>query len=95
MMKHGFEEKLGSQVTESEYKDIEFVYTFHPSISNTEGETQIAQLYKIGGMRLIKDMIPTARKAQELNNKIIAANANLMRLKRQSEMLENGEESEE
>lgn len=95
MMKHEFEEKLGSQVTESEYKDIEFVYTFHPSISNTEGKTQIAQLYKIGGMRLIKDMIPTARKAQELNNKIIAANANLMRLKRQSEMLENGEESEE
>lgn len=95
MMKHEFEEKLGSQVTESEYKDIDFVYTFHPSISNTEGKTQIAQLYKIGGMRLIKDMLPTARKAQELDNKIMAANANLMRLKRQSEMLANGEESEE
>ena len=40
-------------------------------------------------------MIPTARKAQELDNKIMAANANLMRLKRQSEMLANGEESEE
>lgn len=95
MMKHEFEERLGSQVTESEYKDIEFVYTFHPVISNTEGKTQIAQLYKIGGMRLIKDMLPTARKAQELDNKIMAANANLMRLKRQSEMLANGEESEE
>lgn len=95
MMKHEFEEKLGGQATESEYKDIEFVYTFHPSISNTEGKTQIAQLYKIGGMRLIKDMLPTARKAQELDNKIMAANANLMRLKRQSEMLANGEESEE
>lgn len=95
MTKHEFEEWLGSQVTESEYKDIEFVYTFHPSISNTEGKTQIAQLYKIGGMRLIKDMLPTARKAQELDNKIMAANANLMRLKRQSEMLANGEESEE
>ena len=51
MMKHEFEEKLGNQVTEKEYKDIEFVYTFHPSISNTEGKTQIAQLYKIGGIR--------------------------------------------
>lgn len=95
MTKHEFEEKLGNQVTEKEYKDIEFVYTFHPSISNTEGKTQIAQLYKIGGIRLIRDMIPTARKAQELDNKIMAANANLMRLKRQSEMLANGEESEE
>ena len=44
---------------------------------------------------MIRDMIPTARKAQELDNKIMAANANLMRLKRQSEMLANGEESEE
>lgn len=64
-MKHEFEEKLGSQVTEEKYKDIEFVYTFHPSISNTEGKTQIAQLYKLGGIRLIRDMIPTARKAAE------------------------------
>ena len=95
MMKHEFEEKLGKPVTESEYKDIEFVYTFHPSVSNTGGKTQIAELYKIGGIRLIRDMIPTARKAQELDNKIMAANANLMRLKRQSEMLANGEESEE
>lgn len=95
MMKHEFEEKLGKSVTESEYKDIEFVYTFHPSISNTEGKTQIAKLYELGGNRLIKDMIPTARKAQLLDGKIMTANANLMELKRQLEMLANGEESEE
>lgn len=95
MMKHEFEEKLGKSVTESEYKDIEFVYTFHPSVSNTEGKKQIAELYKIGGIRLIRDMIPTARKAQLLDGKIMAANANLMELKRQFEMLANGEESEE
>lgn len=95
MTKHEFEEWLGGQVTEKEYKDIKFVYTFHPSISNTEGKTQIAQLYKIGGMRLIKDMLPTARKAQELDNKIMKANSNLMELKRQFEMLANGEEESE
>lgn len=95
MMKHEFEKKLGKPVTRKEYKDIEFVYTFHPSVSNTEGKKQIVELYKIGGMRLIKDMMPTARKAQELENKIITANVNLMKLKRQFEMLENGEESEE
>ena len=95
MMKHEFEKKLGKPVTRKEYKDIEFVYTFHPSVSNTGGKTQIAELYKIGGIRLIRDMIPTARKAQELENKIITANVNLMKLKRQFEMLENGEESEE
>ena len=92
MMKHEFEKKLGKPVTRKEYKDIEFVYTFHPSVSNAEGKKQIVELYKIGGMRLIKDMMPTARKAQELENKIITANVNLMKLKRQFEMLENGEE---
>ena len=95
MMKHEFEERLGKPVTESEYKDIEFVYTFHPSVSNTGGKTQIAELYKIGGIRLIRDMIPTAKKAQILEEKIITANTDLMKLKRQFEMLANGEESEE
>lgn len=95
MMKHEFEEKLGKSVTESEYKDIEFVYTFHPSISNTEGKTQIAELYKIGGIRLIRDMIPTAKKAQILEEKIITANTDLMKLKHQFEMLANGEEESE
>lgn len=95
MMKHEFEEKLGNQVTEKEYKDIEFVYTFHPSVSNTEGKKQIAELYKIGGIRLIRDMIPTAKKAQILEEKIITANTDLMKLKRQFEMLANGEEESE
>ena len=95
MMKHEFEEKLGKPVTESEYKDIEFVYTFHPSVSNTEGKKQIAELYKIGGIRLIRDMIPTAKKAQILEEKIITANTDLMKLKHQFEMLENGEEESE
>ncbi len=95
MMKHEFEERLGKPVTEKEYKDIEFVYTFHPSVSNTEGKTQIAELYKIGGMRLIRDMIPTAKKAQILDEKIITVNTDLMKLKHQFEMLANGEESEE
>ena len=95
MMKHEFEEKLGSQVTEKEFKDIEFVYTFHPSVSNTGGKTQIVELYKLGGIRLIRDMIPTAKKAQELEEKIITANTDLMKLKRQREMLANGEEESE
>lgn len=95
MMKHEFEERLGKPVTEKEYKDIEFVYTFHPSVSNTEGKTQIAELYKIGGMRLIRDMIPTAKKAQILEEKIITANTDLMKLKHQFEMLANGEEESE
>ena len=37
--------------TESEYKLIEYVYTFHPSISEVEGKKQIAYLYLSFGMK--------------------------------------------
>lgn len=46
--------------TEEEYKLIEYVYTFHPAISEVEGKEQIATLYLNFGMSLIRDMKPRA-----------------------------------
>jgi hypothetical protein len=60
-----FEAKLGSKVSDADYAIIERVYTFHPVISNTKGKQQIVDLYKIGGMRVIKDMIPTAERGAD------------------------------
>lgn len=42
-------------------KLIDYVYMYHPSISNVQGKGQIAYLYVIFGMRLIRDMENTAR----------------------------------
>lgn len=42
--------------TEKEYKVIEHVYTFHPSISETEGKQQVAYLYENFGMSIFRDM---------------------------------------
>ena len=66
MMKAEFEKILGHEVTQQDYNRIEFVYNFHPSIPETGGKETIAKLYEIGGMRLIKDMTPTARIAKDL-----------------------------
>lgn len=44
-----------------EMKLIDYVYMYHPSISNVQGKGQIAYLYVIFGMRLIRDMESTAR----------------------------------
>lgn len=44
-----------------EMKLINYVYVYHPSISNVRGKEQIAYLYVIFGMRLIRDMENTAR----------------------------------
>lgn len=61
--------------TDSEYKDIEYVYAFHPSISGSghEGQEQIARLYSEFGMRIIRDMYPTAKEAERLRTELISA----------------------
>lgn len=66
-MKCEFEERIGGEVRQSDYDIIEHVYTWHPTISNIDGKEQIAMLYKMGGMCLIKDMQPTAKLMEELD----------------------------
>lgn len=39
--------------TDNQYKDIEYVYTWHPSIDEVKGKDQIAKLWDIGGIRII------------------------------------------
>jgi hypothetical protein len=46
------------------YKIIERVYTWHPSIPDIGGKAVIAQLYKLGGMTLMRDMDASAVKAE-------------------------------
>ena len=67
MNKQEFEEKIGGLISVEQYRDIEFVYTWHPSVLNVNGKEMIAQLYKLGGMRLIKDMMPTANAWRKLS----------------------------
>ena len=91
MSREEFEAKLGREINPAEYKDIEYVYTFHPSISETDGKQQIVDLYKLGGIRLIRDMIPTAQEAERLENRIRMLNIKLDEAKREYEALKNGE----
>lgn len=65
-----------------EYEEIELVYACHPSISSSghEGQEQIARLYSEFGMRIIRDMIPTAKEAERLRTELIAARNKVERL---------------
>lgn len=57
-------------ITDNMYKDIEFVYTWHPCLDNVAGKDQIAKLFDMFGYRVIKDMLLTAQKAKELCDEI-------------------------
>lgn len=57
-------------VSDEDYKIIEYVYNFYPTISETNGKFQIATIYVYGGMAVILDMVSRARRAQELESEI-------------------------
>lgn len=91
MNKQEFENRIGGTVSEKNYSIIEKVYTFHPAISNTEGKDQIAQLYKIGGMSIILDMVKTAEIAADLDDEMRRARANVNWIQKRQEMLADGD----
>lgn len=73
---------------DSDYEVIEFVYNFHPAISNTVGKEQIAMIYFIGRMSVIYDMLPRAKHAQALECEYAEAKAKLDAIRQKQEEFE-------
>lgn len=80
MQKREFEERIESKVTDEQYKIIEAVYMWHPSVRNTSGEDEVAELFKSFGMTIFHDMLPRAKKAQELDEKLWVAQREVDRI---------------
>ena len=71
--------------TDEEYKEIEFVYTYHPSIGNKEC---IVKLWADFGQKIIEDMIPRSRRVQEAE---INVEAKKQRVREANKMLEQAQ----
>ena len=91
MMQSEFEKLVNRHVDAEDFKVIEYVYMYHPSISNTDGKRQIADLYKIGGMSVIKGMVDVAKQAQKLEGQIADLQSQLDGYKRILESLRDGD----
>ena len=70
MLKYEFEKLIGKEVSTEDYGVIDYVYTWHPIVPDVGGKKQIADLYKIGGMLLMRDMYSSATKAREYHEKM-------------------------
>lgn len=60
MQKQEFEERIERTVTDEQYKVIEEVYMWHPSIRNTSGKDEVAELYEyklVDQYNYIKDIL--------------------------------------
>lgn len=76
--------------TVEEYKTIEYVYTWHPAISETKGKQQIAMLYVEFGMSLIHDMVPRANEMKTTEEHYRTLNNQLCELQKKMEDLRSG-----
>lgn len=90
MMHEEFTTLVGKDVSLDEYSVIEKVYTWHPSISATEGKKQIAMLYKEFGMAVINAMIETADIAQSIDSEERCAVTKLNAIKERRIAVQNG-----
>lgn len=77
MMKKEFEKLIRKTVSDEEYGTIEYVYTWHPAISETEGKAQIARLYTDYGMTVIEDMVERAGKMETAERDLRVARTNV------------------
>lgn len=83
MQKSEFLEMIGKgkHISDAEYKVIETVYQWHPSIGNTSGKEDVAALYNGFGMAILYDMLPRAEKNRELTNQLSHAKTEVERIK--------------
>lgn len=75
------------QFSDKDYADIEYVYTYHPAISEVGGKQQIVIIFQEGGMSVIKDMKCRAEKAEALERKIEQARIELNKLIKEYDQL--------
>lgn len=70
MSKQEFEKMIRAEVCAEDYAIIEYIYTWHPSIPNVGGKEKIAELWKIGGIGLIRSMRDVAQWAESVETQI-------------------------
>ena len=76
------------EIDNFDYEVIEYVYMYHPSINNKK---DIVNIWKLnGGMRIIRDMVETAKESERIQNDIIKYQSLLNESKKAFENLKSG-----
>lgn len=90
MTKQEFEERVTRSVSEKEYKIVEKVYTWHPSISETDGKNQIVMLFETFGMDFIRGMEEAADWMMNLDKEDREIRAKLKEVEKRKRMVAMG-----
>lgn len=79
-----------AQVTDEMFDDINFVYTWYPTISETNGKQQIALLYTSFGFAIIQDMYERASQALRLDHEMSKMRESLREIEMKQAQLKHG-----
>ena len=71
MMKAEFEKFYNAEVSAEIYAEIEYVYNFHPAIPDVGGKQKIADIFRVGGIGVIRSMRPVAEMAEKAEKEIL------------------------
>lgn len=84
------DDKHLKSIPDNFYKIIEKVYTHHPSISETEGKKQIAELYVRFGFSIIMDMESRASRMAEMESRLLSLNNSVNQLRAEMDLIRDG-----
>ena len=87
MQKREFAEMIEHPVSDAEYRVIETVYQWHPSVKEVSGKEEVAELYKSFGMAIFHDMLPRAERARCLEEKLHRAKKEVEQIREEMETL--------
>lgn len=90
MRKDEFEALAGVAVSDTDYEIIEKVYMFHPTVRETSGKEEVAELYKSFGMAIFHDMLPRAERNCELEKELCHVQRETEQIRKEIEDLSNG-----
>lgn len=77
-------------ISDNDYRSVEFVYTWHPAISEVNGKEQIAKIYVDFGMSVISDMVSRSHIMREKETELMRLQSSINELKGDIEDLKKG-----
>lgn len=78
------------EIGDTEYPVVETVYTWHPSIGDTDGKEQVADLYARFGFVIFLDMLPRAKVMQNIDYERMKIRESLKELDREAAVVKSG-----
>lgn len=89
MLKTEFQALIDDEITDEDYLIIERVYMNYPGICHTNGKDQVADLYRLFGIKIFLDMLPRAERILHIRDEIRELRYEVLDKEKELEKMQN------